>query len=164
MVSIKLIRNDLCHLLKLELTHPFIFGDKLYKQIYGVEMGSYLGPTVANTFLCRYKNIWLNEFPPQFKPLVYTHHIDDIFVLFKSKEHLKVFVNYANSENKNIKLTFKDKYLNNFAFLDVKITRENKWFVTSIFCKATFSGVSIDYDTYKILIIPNISFLIPTKF
>ena len=60
-----------------------------------------------------------------------------------------------NSKHRNIKFTFETEDSNNFSFLDVKITRQNKQFVTSIFRKATFSGVFTSYDsfisdTYKI--------------
>ena len=152
----KLSRKDLYELLKLATTESsFIFDNKLYKQIDGVAMGSPLGPTLANAFICHYEKIWLNECPSQFKPVVYKRYVDDIFVLFKSKEHLKLFVNYMNSKHRNIKFTFETEDSNNFSFLDVKITRQNKRFVTSIFRKATFSGVFTNYDsfisdTYKI--------------
>ena len=56
-------------------------------------MDSPLGLTLANAFLCHFEKIWLNECPSQFKPVVYKRYINDIFVLFKSKEHLKLFVN-----------------------------------------------------------------------
>ena len=128
----------------------FVFYNKLYKQIHRVKW--------ANAFLCYYKNIWLNECPPQFKPLVYRNYVDDIFFLLKSGKHLKVFVIYANSKHKNRKFTFTDKHLNNFSFSNVKITSKNKWFLTSCFRKATFSEVSTDYDIYKILIKPNVLF------
>ena len=128
----KLSRNDLLKPATIESS--FIFDNKLYKQIDGVAMGSPLGPTLANAFLCHYERNWLNEF----KPVV---NIDDIFVLFKSKEHLKLFVNYINSKHKNIKFTFETEDSDNFSFLDVKITRKKKRFVTFIFCKATFSGI-----------------------
>ena len=68
-------------------------------------MGSPLGPTMGNTFLCHYKKFWLNERPSQFKPVVYRHYVDDTFVLFKSKEHLKLFDNYMNWKHKNVKFT-----------------------------------------------------------
>ena len=86
--------------------------------------------------------------------MVYRRYVDDIFVLFKSKEHLKLFVNYMNSKHSNIKFTFDTKDSNNFSFLDVKITHKNKRFVTSIFGKASFSGV---------LLIMILLFLIPTR-
>ena len=104
----KLSRKDLYELLKLATTKlSFTFDNKLYKQIDGVAMGSPLGPKLANAFLCHCEKIWLNECPSQFKPVVYKRYVDDIFVLFKSKEHLKLFVNYMNSKHRNIKFTFK---------------------------------------------------------
>ena len=145
----KLSRKDLYDLLKIATTvSSFFLYNKLYKQIDGVAMGSPLGPTLANAFLCHYEKIWLNECPSQFKPVVYRLYVDDIFVLFKSKEHLKLFVNYMNSKHKNIKFTFETEDSNNFSFLNVKITRKNKRFVTSIFRKATFRGVYTNYDSF----------------
>ena len=47
----------------------FKFEGKIYKQIDGVAMGSPLGPTLANTFLCFHEQIWLNECPDEFKPV-----------------------------------------------------------------------------------------------
>ena len=142
-------RKDLYDLLKIATTESsIIFDHKLYKQVDGVAMGSPLGPTLANAFLCHYENTWLNECPSKFKPVVYRHYVDDIFALFKSKEHVKLFVNYMNSKHKNIKFTFETEDSNNFSFLDVKITRENKRFVTSIFRKATFSRVYTSYDKF----------------
>ena len=72
-------------------------------------MGSTFGTTLANAFLYHYKKIWLNEYPPQFKPVAYRRYIDDIFVHFKSKELLKVFLNYMNLKHKNIKFIFEAK-------------------------------------------------------
>ena len=37
------------------LDYFFIFDDKYYKQKDGVAMGSPLGPTLANVFLCHFK-------------------------------------------------------------------------------------------------------------
>ena len=38
----------------------FIFGDQLFKQVDGVAMGSPLGPTLANLFLCYHESKWLS--------------------------------------------------------------------------------------------------------
>ena len=78
----------------------FIFDNKQYKQIDGVAMGSPLGPTLANAFLCHYEKMWLNECPSQFKAVVYRCYVGNIFVLFKSKEYLELFVNYMNLKHK----------------------------------------------------------------
>ena len=106
---------------------------------------------------------WFNECPSQFKPVVYRRYVNDIFVLFKSNEHVKLFVNYMNSKHKNIKFTFETEDSNNFSFLNAKMTRKNKRFVTSILREATFSGVYINYDsfileTYKIGLVHTLLF------
>ena len=57
----KLSRKDLYDLLKLATTEsPFIFDNKLYRQIDGVVMGSHLDPTLTNAFLCHYEKNSLN--------------------------------------------------------------------------------------------------------
>ena len=65
----------------------FILDKKVSKQIDEVEMGWPVFPTLANSFLCHYQQFWLYECLHQFKLVVYIHYVDDIFVLFKYKEH-----------------------------------------------------------------------------
>ena len=55
-------------------------------------MGSRLGPTLANRFLCYHEKEWLDKCPEEFKPVFYRSYVDDIFVLFRKKEHLKLFL------------------------------------------------------------------------
>ena len=62
----------------------FFFNGTLYKQIDGVAMGSPLGPTLANAFMCHWERKWLNECPPDFKPVLYKRYVDDTFLIFKS--------------------------------------------------------------------------------
>ena len=149
----KLSRKNLYELLKLATTELFfIFDNKLYKQIDRVAMGSpshWLMPfsVIMKKFGLMNALLSLN--------LWFTDVTLTIFVLFKSKEHLKLFVNYMNSKHSNIKFTFETEDPNNFSFLDVKITQKNKRFVTSIFGKDSLSGVFTNYDsfifdTYKI--------------
>ena len=145
----KLSKNELHQLIKLATTESFfIFDDKMYKQLDGVSMGSPLGPTLANAFLCHYEKLWLEECPPEFKPVVYRRYVDDIFVLFKSDEHLSSFVNYMNSKHISMKFTSENENSNCFSFLDVKITRCNEGFSTSVFRKPTFSGVFTNFDSF----------------
>ena len=68
------------------------------------------------------------------------------------------------SKHKNIKFTFENEDSNYFSLLDVKITHKNKRFFTSIFRKATFSGVftiydSFTFDTHKIGLVHILLFL-----
>jgi len=65
-------KNDLLSLLDLATSDSsFIFDKAFYKQIDGVAMGSPLGPTLANAFLCHYEKLWLDKCPLEFKPIVY---------------------------------------------------------------------------------------------
>ena len=90
----KFSRKYIYDLLQLATTESsFIFDNKLHKQKDGVAMDSPLGLTLATAFLCHYEEIWLNECPSQFKPVIYRCYVADIFVLFKSKENLKLFAN-----------------------------------------------------------------------
>ena len=61
-------RIDFEKLLRAALQNNFFnFEGKIYKHIYGVAMGSPLGPTLASAFLCFHEQIWLNECPDEFK-------------------------------------------------------------------------------------------------
>ena len=44
----------------------FIFDGEYYTQIDGVTMGSPLGPTLVNAFLCHFETKWLSECPLEF--------------------------------------------------------------------------------------------------
>ena len=51
-------------------------------------MGSPLGPTLANAFMCYFESIWLKNFRSYFKPIVY-RFVDGIILLFLSKNHVR---------------------------------------------------------------------------
>ena len=59
----------------------FIFDNSLYRQINGVGIGSPLGSTLANAFLCYYEKEWLDSCPIEFKPKLYKRYVDDIFLV-----------------------------------------------------------------------------------
>ena len=76
-----------------------LFDMEFYSQIDGAAMGSPLGPTLANLFLCQHEKKWLNGCPDNFRPAFCKRYVDDIFVLFKISEHVQLFVNYLNSKH-----------------------------------------------------------------
>ncbi|XP_070000276.1 uncharacterized protein [Penaeus vannamei] len=67
----------------------FSYDNDLYTQTDGVAMGSPLGPSYANAFLCYHEHNWLIQCPPEFKPIYYRRYIDDTFVMFKHLLHYK---------------------------------------------------------------------------
>ena len=55
-------------------------------------MGSPLGPTLANIFLCYHESNWPKDCPKNLKPIYYKRYGDDIFVLFNKPEHAQFFL------------------------------------------------------------------------
>ena len=75
------------------------------------ERGSPMGPTLAKAFLCHYRKEWLDNCLIHFKPMIYKRYIDNIFILFPSKEHLQLFVDYVSVQHKCLKLHLKQKMI-----------------------------------------------------
>ena len=126
----------------------FVFNDIYNKQIDGVAMGSPLGPTFANLFLVYYEHKWLENCPLQFKPKFYRRYVDDIFLMFDKKDHVKKFLKYMNIRHRNIKFTFEEDQDNKISFLDISITRVGNELQTSLFRKNTFSGVYLNFNSH----------------
>ena len=80
--------------------------------------------------------------------MFYRRHVDDIFVLFRKEKQLKLFLNYFNSCNKNIKFTFEKETSNKLSFLNIEISRDKNQFITSVYCKPTFSGVFSHFNSF----------------
>ena len=125
-----------------------VFNQEFYKQHDGVAMGSPLGPTVANAFLCYHEKIWLQTCPSEFKPVICRRYVDDTFLLFRSKHHIEKFRNYLNRQHKNIKFTSEIENENSILFLDIKISRDNNKFTTSVYGKPTFSRVFANFESF----------------
>ena len=83
-----------------------LFDMVFYTQVDDVAMGSPLGPSLANAFLCHYETKWLNDCLEKFKPVFYKSYEHDICILFKRPEYVKPFVHYMNSKHKSIKFSF----------------------------------------------------------
>ena len=127
---------------------PFIFNNNLYKQRDGVAMGSPLSPTFANAFLCHHEKIWLDECPLSFKPLLYKRYVDDTFLLFKDPEQIPKFLSYLNSRHQNIKFTVELEKDNTLPFLDTLVTKDGNQISTSVFRKATFTGLGTNFLSF----------------
>ena len=97
-----LTKSSFYKLLKITMFESFfIFDRKFYEQCDGIAIGSPLGPTLANVFMCHFENIWLENCSSHFKSIVYTRFVDDTFLLFRSKDLVKKFRNYLNKQHKN---------------------------------------------------------------
>ena len=124
----------------------FLFDGSIYQQIDGVDMGSPLGPSLANAFSAHYEQVWLDDCPDEFKPIYYKRYVDDIFVLFRSPHHLEKFSEYLTTKHANIKFTSEKEVNGSLPFLDVLISRNKEGSTTTVYHKPTFSGV---YSSFK---------------
>ena len=148
----KLSKDSFRELLTRTMSELLILSDQqFYNQHNGVAIGSPLGPTVANVFLCCHEKIWLQNSSSEFKLVIYRRYVDDTFLLFRSKHHIEKFRNYLNRQHKNIKFTSETENENSILFLDIKITRDNNKFMTSVYRKPTFSRVFNNFGSF----IPN---------
>ena len=111
-------------------------------------MGSPLGPTLANLFLCYHEEMWLNDCPIQFRPKYYKRYVDDVFLMFESSSQVKKFLQYMNSRHANIRFTVEEEDNDTLSFLDIAITRTEGKLSTSIHRKKTFSGVYVNYNSF----------------
>ena len=119
-----LSKNEFERLLCLAVKDSFfLFNGAYYEQLDGVAMGSPLGPTLANIFLCHWEEIWIKKCPEQFRPKYYNRFMDDTFLLFSSRENVLKFHKYINSRHKNMGFTFEVEENDSLAFLDVLVTR-----------------------------------------
>ena len=59
-------------------------------------------------------------------------YVDNIFLLFCSTERVAKFKKYLSKEHRNIDSTSKIEKNASPSFLDIKISRENNKFVTSV--------------------------------
>ena len=110
-------------------------------------MGSPLGSTFTNIFLCHCEREWLDNCPICFK-LWYTNGTLKIFFFFYLKNTCHFFVDYTSKQHKCLKFTSEAENHNTFSFLNIKITRHSQQFRTPVYIKPTFSGIFTHCESY----------------
>ena len=125
-----------------------LFDMAFYTQVDDVAMGSPLGPSLANAFVCHHETKCLSDCPGKFKPVFYKRYVDDTFVLFKRPEYVEPFVDYVNSKYKNNNFSFETEKDQQISFLDVNVFRANGKFVTNVYRKETFTGVYTSFSSF----------------
>ena len=84
---------------------------KHYEQKDGVAMGSPLGPLFPNIFLSFHKTSWLANSTSSFKPLHFCRYVDDCFIIFRSRDQVKPFLDYLNSQQNNINFSSEEEQI-----------------------------------------------------
>ena len=137
-------RNTLFNLLKITCQETSFLFDGVPCQVEGVSMGSPIGPTLANIFLCHHEDKWLHDCPTEFKPIFYKRYVDDTCTLFYTPEHPENFLNYLNEKHANIKFTLEIEDNESLPFIDIQIVNANI-VKTAVYRTSTCSGMGLNF-------------------
>jgi len=117
---------------------------ELYVQREGVSMGSPLGPTFANYYMCNLENSILCSATTQ--PLFYCRYVDDIFLIVNKYHELENI--RATFQSKSVlKFTYEIEVDKKIPFLDVLINRKSHQLTTSVYVKGTNSGDCLNFNS-----------------
>ena len=141
--NLKLTRPSFIKLMQLATSSTeFSIGDKMYRQVDGVAMGSPLGPTLANIFMGFLEDRY---FQTNDRPMIYYRYMDDCFILFNDKDECEGMFNDFNQLHPSISFTMESEVDNCLPFLDVLVKRTPTEFITSVYRKPTFTGQYINF-------------------
>jgi hypothetical protein len=134
----------ICELTQWVLQNNYIeFGNLQFKQIQGTAMGTPVAVVFANLFLQQLEHVAMHKLTNQ-HPILYKRFIDDIFSVFKTRQHALEFINTYNSIVDSINVThtvdnnegvfldliiYKGTSFNNHNKLDVRLyqKKQNKY-------------------------------------
>ena len=126
----------------------FQFNNSFFLQKDGVAMGSPLGPTMANIFMCHFEDTHLKECLHPYKPVFYKRYVDDILLGFNKKEDIEKFLDYYNIKHPNIKFTLELETPKGISFLDIDISKDCNQIITKTFRKSTFTGSLLKHNSF----------------
>ena len=90
----------------------------------------------------------MNNCPSSFKPLLYRRYVDDCFLLFRSSDHVPLFLDYLNQQHANITFTTEMERDGKLPFLYIDISRSKGKFATSVYRKPTFTGLFTNFNSF----------------
>ena len=117
------------------------FKNQLYKQIFGVLLGSPISVTIANLVMEVVKTKALQTF--QNSPTMWKRYVDDTFVVIK-KNNLETFYEHLAS----IKFTLEIESNNSLPFLDVLVVKEKSGnLTTKLYQKPTHPNRFLNFNS-----------------
>ena len=122
-----------------------IFDEEYYQPIDRDFVGSSQVPTLVNVFLWYQKLVWIENCSLEFKPVVYRRYAYNIFLLFRSIEHLVSWI--FECQHFNIKFTFQVEENNTISFLDIKVIKQNNGFSTLVRRKPKCSSAFTNFKS-----------------
>ena len=139
--------STLLRLAELVLTlNCFSFGDRYFKQINGVAMGTKMGPSYANLFVGYIEHLIFQQYTGP-KPEFFGRYIDDcIGATSCSRVELDSFISFVNSFHPALKFTW-DISDKSVTFLDIAVSITDDRLSTSVYYKPTDSHSYLLYSS-----------------
>ena len=108
-------------------------------------MGTPLGPTMANYYMCNLENSVFND-QPILKPPVYCRYIDDIFVSITDFQQL-LAIKEAFEDQSILNFTYEIECKKKIPFLDTLIHRNSENLLSTVYGKPTSNGECLNYES-----------------
>ena len=115
--DLNISRKDLQKLFQFAASQTnFLFNGSMYDQVDGVAVVSPLAPILANIFMGYHEKRWIRNY--NYRGLLYyKRYVDNIFAVFKTKDHAVSFYNYINRQHSNIKFTIETEEKNSLFWM-----------------------------------------------
>ena len=138
----------LSDLLRFVLEHNFFsFNNTIYRQRFGIAMGTRAAPAIANLFVGHLETILLRTAEPNTRPFSWNRFIDDVICLFSCPPPLIIkFIKFANSIHPTIKFTY-TMSKHSVSFLDTRLILKNGTLHTTLHVKATDSHAFLHFSS-----------------
>ena len=81
------------------------------------------------------------------KPILHRRYIDDTIFSFKINTNIKEFVNFSDIQHLNIKFTCEEEIEGCIPFISISLHCCLKNTCTTVYRKATFTGLYINYES-----------------
>ena len=104
----------------------FTFDGTVYKQKFGVAMGSPLSPILANLCMEFLEKMYVQTLPDDIRAIFWVRYVDDIFIIYQhGDEKFIEFLNFINNLIPSIKFTVEYEENGKIPFLDVLVIHDN---------------------------------------
>lgn len=127
---------------------PFIHNNQTFLQVDGQSMGSPLGGTMADFYMSKIENKFLQNNNRASNPKYYRRYVDDLIAIFKNKSHISFKQRLHRTSV--LRFTHEEMIKGCFHFLDVNLTiKPNRTFATTVYIKPTDQGTYTDFNSYS---------------
>ena len=124
----------------------FGIGSHIYRQDEGLAMGSPLSSSMVNINLEYFEEMALESI--SLKPAIWLRYVDDAFILWPHQEDVQILLDHVNSIRPSIQFTMEKESNSTFPILDVRISRTEQGFETSVYLKPAFTGQYLNFNSH----------------